>query len=73
MANRDKTRPAELIGLSAAIGGFIGLITLMVTRDLTFSAVFGGLFFITSLVVLAMIVLTISPTLPQNKGDSAHD
>ncbi|MEY4457985.1 MAG: hypothetical protein RIS25_578 [Actinomycetota bacterium] len=73
MANRDKTRPAELIGLSAAIGGFIGVITLMVTRDLTFSAVFGGLFFITSLVVLAMIVLTISPTLPKNEGDSAHD
>ncbi len=73
MSKRDKTRPAELLGLAAAIAGFIGLITLMTTRDIVFAAIFAGLFFVATLVVLAMIVLTLSPTVPTNKGDKGHD
>ncbi|PTW90990.1 hypothetical protein C8A06_0701 [Microbacteriaceae bacterium MWH-Ta3] len=73
MSKRDKTRPAELLGIAGAIAGFIGLITLMTTRDVVFAAIFAGLFFVASLVVLAMIVLTMTPTLPSNKGDKAHD
>lgn len=61
MARNDKTRPAELVGLSALAGGFLGGIVLIVTRDLTLAAVAGGGGFVVTIVTLAMIVLAMSP------------
>ena len=64
MANpskRDRTRPVELIGLSAILGVFAGLVVLMSTRSIVDALVFAGLGFIVSLVVLAMLSLAVRP------------
>lgn len=58
---RDRMRPAELLGLSAVFGGFAGLIVLMVTRDIVLALIFFGIAFIVSVVVIAMLVLTMKP------------
>ncbi len=59
---RDRTRPAELLMLAAALAIFAGLIVLMSTRDFLVSIVFLGASFIVSLVVLAMLALAASPS-----------
>lgn len=58
---RDRLRPAELVGLSAVIAAFTGLIVLMSTRMAYQSLVWAGVAFIVSLVSIAMIVLAIKP------------
>ena len=58
---RDRTRPAELIGLSAALAALTGVITFFGTHDPTLAAEFAGIAFIVSLVVFAMLLLAISP------------
>lgn len=55
---RDRTRPAELLGLSAVFAVFVALVSLMGTRDLTFAAIALGITFIVSIVTLATIALT---------------
>lgn len=58
---RDRTRPAELLGISAVLAVVTGIITYFGTRDLLLAAEFAGVAFIISLVVLAMLLLAISP------------
>lgn len=58
---KDKTRPVELIGLSAVFGVFTGLIVGLATREWILAAVFFGVVFIVSLVSLAMIMLGQTP------------
>ena len=59
---RDRTRPVELIGLSAIFAVFVGLVVLMSTREVVLALVFFGLAFIVSLVGLAMLSLAVRPT-----------
>ncbi|MDH6182391.1 peptidoglycan/LPS O-acetylase OafA/YrhL [Microbacteriaceae bacterium SG_E_30_P1] len=61
-SRRDRTRPAELVGLSAVLGIFAGLVVLMSTRDVSLSLVFLGIAFIVALVGLAMLSLAVQPT-----------
>jgi protein-S-isoprenylcysteine O-methyltransferase Ste14 len=61
-SRKDRTRPAELLVLSAAMAVFTGLIVLMSTRDIVLSIIFLGIVFIVVLVVLAMLVLAVRPT-----------
>ena len=72
MARSDKTRPAELVGLAALAGLFLGGIVLMVTRDIAFAAIAGGGGFVVTIVTLAMMVLAMSPQLPKS-GNNPHD
>ncbi|HUG51863.1 MAG TPA: hypothetical protein VLZ78_12775 [Terrimesophilobacter sp.] len=58
---RDRMRPAELLGLSALFGAFAGLVVLMTTRDFILALIFFGIAFIISVVVIAMLVLTMKP------------
>lgn len=60
-SRRDRTRPAELLGLSAIFAVFVGLVVLMSTRELVLALVFAGIAFIVSLVVLAMLALAVRP------------
>ena len=60
-SRRDRTRPAELLGLSAALAAVTGLITFFGTRNLLLAAEFTGVAFIVSLVVFAMLLLAVSP------------
>lgn len=59
---RERTRPAELLGLSGVLGLFAGLIVLMSTRDVVVALVFAGVAFIVSLVGIAMLALAVRPT-----------
>lgn len=59
---RERTRPLELLGLSAVLAIFTGLVVLMSTRDLVLALIFAGIAFIVALVVLAMLALAVRPT-----------
>jgi hypothetical protein len=61
-------RPAELLGLSAVLGAFAGLVVLMTTRDLVLALIFLGIAFIVSVVVIAMLVLAMKP----NSGERSE-
>jgi hypothetical protein len=58
---RARTRPLELLGLSAVFALFTGVVVLLSTRDLVLGFIGLGGAFIVSLVVLAMIALATSP------------
>jgi hypothetical protein len=66
---KDKTRPVELIGLSAVFGVFTGLIVGLATREWLLAAIFFGVVFIVSLVALAMIMLGQTPDADLPKVD----
>jgi hypothetical protein len=65
---RARLRPLELLVISAVLGVFAGLVVLMATREVVLALVFLGIAFIVSLVVLAMLALTMAPT-----GDERSD
>ena len=71
---RAKTRPLELLGLSAVLAVFAGLVVLISTRDVVIALIALGGGFIVSLVVFAMIALAMSPpddgTPPPPSGDA---
>ncbi|WP_010204543.1 hypothetical protein [Salinibacterium sp. PAMC 21357] len=75
---RDRTRPAEILGLSAIFGAFAGLVVFMSTRDLMIGLIFAGVAFIVSLVVIAMLVLATRPDkdelldMDEQDRDAAH-
>jgi type IV secretory pathway TrbD component len=58
---RDRMRPAELLGLAAAIGIFTGLVVGLATREWILALIFFGVVFIVGLVVLAMLSLAVVP------------
>lgn len=66
-SRRDRTRPAELVGLAALFAVVLGGVVLMSTRDLLLALEFFGGGFIVSLVVLAMLLLAAAPN-PKNHG-----
>lgn len=67
-SRRDRLRPVELLGLSALIATFTGLVVLMSTR-VAYEAIIGaGVAFIVSLVCIAMFVLALKP-----KQDELND
>jgi len=70
-SRRDRTRPAELLGLSAALAAVTGVISYFGTHNLTLAAEFAGIAFIVSLVVFAMLLVAISPK--RDDGDESTD
>lgn len=60
-SRQDRLRPLEFIVLSAIIAVFIGLVVLLSTRELVLSLIFFGIAFIVSLVVIAMLSLSMKP------------
>ena len=77
-SRREKLRPGELVGLAAVVAVFIGLVTFMVTRDLFLSLIFLGVTFVVDLVVLAMLMLAVTPNKPadgerRQAESSPHD
>ena len=57
---RDRTRPAELLGLSGVLAAFVGVIAFMSTRDIVLALIALGVTFILVLVIVATLALTIS-------------
>lgn len=72
MARSEKSRPLELVGLSAVVAVFIGSIVMMVTKNFQMSAVFAGTAFIVTVLFMAMLVLATSPQLPP-RSKNPHD
>lgn len=71
---RARTRPLEMLGVAAGLALFGGLVVLMVTRDLLVSGIFFGVFFIISLVVIAILVLMVNPVDdPRSRDDHKPD
>lgn len=58
---REQLRPVELLGIAAVIGVFVGLVSLMATREPILAVIMFGIAFIVVLVVLAMFVLGFKP------------
>jgi hypothetical protein len=56
-SRRDRLRPVELLGISAIVAVFTGLVVLLATRELQLAAIFLGFAFIVVVVVLAMLQL----------------
>jgi hypothetical protein len=72
VSRSEKSRPLELVGISIAVTVFVGAIVMMVTKDLAMSAVFAGVAFIVTILMLAMLVLATSPQLPP-RSENPHD
>jgi len=73
---RIALRPAELVALAALVAVFVGLITLMVTRELVFSLIVFGATFVIGLVTLAMLMLAMTPNRPadgEREPDTLND
>lgn len=79
-SRKDRLRPFEFIVMAAIIAVFIGLVVLMSTRQPTLALIFGGVGFIVSLVVIAMLALAMKPnaaekidlTEQDHTSDSGH-
>jgi hypothetical protein len=71
---RARTRPLELLGLSAVLAIFAGVVVFMSTRNVVYGLIALGGAFIVSLVIFAMIALAVSPpddgTPPPPSGDA---
>lgn len=65
---RDRMRPWELLGLSAVVAVFVGLVVLLATRNVQIAIIFGGIAFIVALVLFAMLSLASPPS-----GEERHD
>ena len=65
---RDRTRPAELLGLSGVIALFVALVVMLSSRDLLLAVIALGANFILSLVILATLSLTVDAS-PEERID----
>ncbi|WP_210479980.1 hypothetical protein [Naasia sp. SYSU D00948] len=72
-SRRERFRPAELIGLSLAVGLFAGLVVLITARDIGLAVIFLGVAFIVSLVAFAMLALVAGdPKAPPAGGTDSN-
>ncbi len=60
-SRRDRFRPVELLVMSAIVAVFVGLVVAGAIRNVLTGAIFGGIAFIVSLVVLATLAITTRP------------
>ncbi len=58
---RDRLRPLELLGLSAVIGLFTGLVLLLTTREWWLAAIGFGVAFILAVMTIALLALSAAP------------
>ncbi|MDR6972304.1 hypothetical protein [Leifsonia shinshuensis] len=61
-SRRDRFLPVELIGISAGLAVFVGLIVLIATREFVLAGIALGVTFIIALVLLALFALAFKPT-----------
>jgi hypothetical protein len=54
---RERLKPLELVGISAVLGVFAGVIALIGTGSITVALILAGIAFIVALLVLAMLAL----------------
>jgi 4-hydroxybenzoate polyprenyltransferase len=70
---RERARPAEVLGLAAALAAFVGVGVLFSTRNALLAVEFFGAAFVVSILVCATLLLAISkPEPPDDDGPSGH-
>lgn len=78
-SRKDRFLPTELLGISAALAVFVGLIVLIATRELLLAGVSFGIAFIVALVLMALFALAFKPNaaevhdLEEQNGESPTD
>ena len=65
---RDRLKPLELVGISAVLGVFAGVIAMIGTRSVDLALILAGVAFIVALLVLAMLALAAGG---QDPGDQS--
>jgi len=70
---RDVLRPVEYVGGAAIAAVFTGVVTLVVTRDLTLALIATGGVFIIVLVVLALLAMAVKPDASESAELHEHD
>ncbi len=63
---RERLRPLELVTFAALVAVAVGAITLMATRDPLLALIFFGATFVIDLVVIAMLMLAVTPNKPMD-------
>jgi hypothetical protein len=72
-SRRDRFRPVELLVMSAIVGVFVGLVVAGSIRNIVTGAIFGGIGFIVSLVVLATLAITTRPDAEERRDIDDQD
>jgi uncharacterized membrane protein YfcA len=72
-SRRDRLRPVELLVIAAIIGVFVGLVVAGSIRNLATGAIFAGVAFIVSLVVLATLAITTKPDAEERRDIDDQD
>ena len=70
---RDRLRPLELLGLSAVIGVFTGLVLLLTTREWWLVGVGFGVAFILSVMTIALLALSARPNAAERSDLDEQD
>lgn len=70
---RDRLRPLELLGLSAVIGVFTGLVLLLTTREWWLVGVGFGVTFILAVMTIALLALSASPNAAERSDLDEQD
>ena len=70
-SRRDRFLPTELLGISAGLAVFVGLIVLIATREFILAGVALGVTFIIALVLLALFAMAFKPT--ASEVDDLHE
>jgi len=78
---RDKVKPFELVAFSGVLAIFTAIVIIIVTDDFRLMAIYGGIAFIGTLMIFALLALSIRPSkedqearerLQRPPGDSGH-
>ena len=72
-SRREVLRPVEYIGGAAIAAIFTGVVTLVVTRDLTLALIGTGGVFIIVLVALALLAMAVKPDASESAELHEHD
>lgn len=68
-SRRERMRPAELLGMAAVFGVFVGAFVFMGSREWQLALVMAGAAFIVSLVILATLLIAAGPNLDEHRVD----
>lgn len=70
---RERLRPFELLGISAVIGLFTGLVILLTTREWWLAGIGFGVAFIFSVMTIALLALSAKPNAAEQNDLDEQD
>lgn len=70
---RERLRPFELLGISAVIGLFTGLVILLTTREWWLAGIGFGVAFILSVMLIALLALSAKPNAAERSDLEEQD